>query len=713
MFKIISFFKKFEKAKEHIIILFIYTVLTMVMFYPVTVNFFSSMAGIGVDVLPNAWCLWLPRIFMSDIKNLFETDYLAYPNSSNLIVNGIPILNLIISYPVERIMGITFTYNLNIFLSCIISGYTMFLLAKYLTEDTCPSFIAGLIFAFCPFRLFRIILGHTVLLRTEFMPIYIIILLKFIKDINLKHSLLLALLFVINMYNSIYIGVMLGLFSLVIIIYNIRIIFKVKNLKYIILILFLTSLLSFPYIYAFSHEGGRYFSFSSLSFSSDYSADLMSFISPSSFNPFWGDKLKKLNVDFNWSEHFMGYTVIIILIYGFIKTGKEKVWFVTGMIFLLLSMGPTLKIMGKTGEYIFSFPVDDLKVTVPLPYIILYYFFPIIRNPGRFTLLTVLAMAIFASCSLKEFFRKTGYSKVLVTVLLSIFILIEFSIIMPLTDSKVPQIYYFIGKEREDFTVLDIPLFIADGWHHIGVYNNRTIYYQTVHNKRILNSYMGRLPDSFFYYYSNIPFIGTIVGMEENSNIEETRMMMDREWFKRVLYFFNIKYIIIHPPFTGSPVETYIKNIIELKQVSQDTKPLNVYKVKEQKPDLSSINIDIKDLGSILYMLEGWEWYRNGNDFYYKSNLKKTVIMVPLGNDFSYKTSLTLGAAQKSSVIIMLNGEKIAGLNLSEQPQTYEIDLSGYKFNRLNKFEFIQENFQKEKIFLEVYKITFSGKRHL
>jgi len=324
MYKIISFLKKFEKVGEHIIILFLYTVITMVMFYPVTVNFCSSIAGIGVDVLPNAWSFWLSRIFMSDFQNFFEIDYLAYPNRENLFINGIPLLNLIISVPVERVMGITFTYNLNIFLSCILSGYTTFLLAKYLTEDTCSSFIAGLIFAFCPFRLFRILLGHTVLLRTEFMPIYIIILLKFIKDVNLKTSLLVAVFFIINVYNSIYTAIMSGLFSLVIIMYHIRSICKVKNLKYIIIILFLTGVLSFPFIYAFSREGERYFSFNSLSFSSDYSADLISFISPSSFNPFWGDKVKNLNIDFNWSEHFMGYTVIIILIYGFIRVKKDK-----------------------------------------------------------------------------------------------------------------------------------------------------------------------------------------------------------------------------------------------------------------------------------------------------------------------------------------------------------------------------------------------------
>ncbi len=706
MFKLISFFKQ---AKEHILILFLYTVITLVMFYPVTFNFFSSFAGIGVDVLPNAWSLWLPRTFMYDIKNLVETDCLAYPNTSSLFVNGCPFLNLLISYPVTWIMGITFTYNLNIFLSCIITGYTTFLLAKYLTQDTWSSFIAGLIFAFCPFRLFRIILGHTVLLRTEFMPIYIIILLKFIKDVNLKNSLLVALFFIINIYNSIYMAIMLGFFSLVIIIYNIRIIFKVKNLKYIILILFLTGILSFPYIYAFSSEGERYFSFNSLSFSSGYSADLMSFISPSSFNPFWGDKIKNLNIDFNWSEHFIGYTVIIILIYGFIKGKKERFWLVTAMIFLLISMGPTLKIMGKTGESIFYFPVDDLKVTVPLPYIILYYCFPVIRNPGRFTLLTVLSMAIFVSFSLKEFFSKTCYSKMLITVLLTVFILIEFSITMPLIDSKVPQIYYSIGKEKEDFTVLDIPVFIADGWHHIGVYNHRTIYYQTVHHKKILNSYMGRLPDSFFYYYSNIPVIGTIIALEENTNIEKNRMELDRIWLQRVLYFFNIKYIVLQPPFNhNSAVKDYIGHMMKLKAINKDMP--EVYEVPGETPDLSSVNIDIQDPGSLLYMPEGWEWAAENCDFYYKSNLKKTVIMVPLNNDFAYTMSLTIAATGNSYVTVILNGKKIARLNLTEETGTYEIDLSGYKFNRLNKFEIIQDNFIKEKSFVKVKQIKFSKK---
>ncbi|HPZ10371.1 MAG TPA: hypothetical protein PL110_19940, partial [Candidatus Eremiobacteraeota bacterium] len=49
-------------------------------------------------------------------------------------------------------------------------------------------------------------------------------------------------------------------------------------------------------------------------------------------------------------------------------------------------------------------------------------------------------------------------------------------------------------------------------------------------------------------------------------------------------------------------------------------------------------------------------------------------------------------------------------IDLNKELRKYEFDLSGSNFNRLNKFEFIQEKFQKEKIFLKVSQIKFSSK---
>jgi len=681
------------------------------MFYPVFEKFPLCLPGMGVDVLPEAWGFsLLYNNLLSHNINFFETDYIAYPNSSNLMINSISVLSMIIYFPFVCFWGTTFTYNLNIFLSFIITAYTTYLLAKYLTDDIYASFIAGLIFTFCPYRIFHVILGHLSLLRNEFIPLYIMFLLKFIKDINLKNTLLFSLLFIINIYTSIYITFILVLFSSVFIIYNIKKLFIRKNLRYIIIVLIIILISTLPFLYAFKSEGDRYFTFQSLKFTSDYSADLMAFISPTSFNPFWGDGIRKLNFNFTWSEHFLGYTVIIILLYGIIKVSVDKSWIIAGIISFILSLGPTLKIMDKTGSSIFLFPVDDLNVTVPLPYIIMYYLCSFVRNPGRFTLFTLFSIAILCAYYLKDFLNRSGCKKIFITILLTIFILIEYAIIMPLTNSQVPDIYHIIGKEKGDYTVLEIPVFIADGWHNIGEYNNRIQYYQTVHKKRILNAYLGRLPESFFYYYSNIPVIGTIVGLEGNSYIEEGRVIIDKNWIYRVLYFFNIKYIIIHPPFTDSPVEEYIKKIMYLKSLGYDTKPLKVFEVPEQKINLSSVNIDINDPGSILYMLEGWEWAQDGSDFYYKNNLKKALVMVPLSNDFSYKMTLNIAASQNSSLNIILNGKKLGKIDLNKELRKYEFDLSGSNFNRLNKFEFIQEKFQKEKIFLKVSQIKFSSK---
>jgi hypothetical protein len=706
MIKIISFLKKFKKVAEHLIILILYTVITILIFYPITLNFHSYFPGISVDVLANSWYFWLPRgdLLYSD-TDFLHIDYLAYPHSSNLFINSIFLWNVIIYSPVEWFFRLPFTYNLNIFLSFIISGYTTFLLARYVTQDSCASFIAGLIFTFSPFRIYRIIMGHINLTATEFIPLYIIFLLKFIKEVNLKNSLLLALLFIINVYSSIYISFVLMIFTLIIIFLNVRKIFIFKNLKYIILVLTISLISIFPYIYAFISEGNKYFTFKSLNFASKYSADLFAFIFPSSFNLFWGDYLKNY-VNVTWSEHFIGYTVIIILIYGLIRGSGNKVWLTAGICFFVLSLGPTLKIMDKTGDNIFFFYLDDLKVTVPLPYIILYYICPLIRVPGRFTMFMILSIAILCAYSLKDFFQRFSRRKIFITTLLTIFILVEFSVDMPVTKVNVPEIYYRIEKEKEDFTILEIPLFIVDGWHHIGVYDNTVQYYQTIHNKKILNAYLSRLPESLFYYYSNIPVIGTIIGLEENSKIEKNRIEIDRIWVQRVLHFFNIKYIIFHPPFNNSTVKDYMKDMMNLKAI--DTGIPEVYEVFREEIELSSINIDINEPASLLYMLEGWEWYEENGNYYYKSNLKKSIVMVPLDNNISYNMILFLSASENSSMTVMLNGQELGKIKLTDKECKYEFSLSGYKFKRLNKFEFIQKNFQKEKVFLKVRQINFS-----
>jgi hypothetical protein len=42
------------------------------------------------------------------------------------------------------------TYNLVLLLSLALSGYTMFLLARFLARDRLAAFFAGVVFAFCP-----------------------------------------------------------------------------------------------------------------------------------------------------------------------------------------------------------------------------------------------------------------------------------------------------------------------------------------------------------------------------------------------------------------------------------------------------------------------------------------------------------------------------------------------------------------------------------
>ncbi len=364
MFKSFSYCQNLNISliKEHLSVIILYALISALMIYPASPGLLSSVPGNGSDVLGLAWKFWITpqSIFFDENPGYLETNYIVYPETHNLCINALAILNHLIYYPVTVLFNAGTSYSLSVYLSFVLSGYTAFLLAKYLTGESLPAFMGGLIFAFCPFRFLRVILGHHNLLITEWIPLFMLVLLKFIKKPDFKKSLLLAILFTINVYNSIFLAIILSLFACIFMIYYIKDFFPKKNLKYFIIIILISLILLIPYIRSFLEEKDRCLSVSSLEFSSRYSADLTAFITPPFFNPYWGKYIQSVISDFSQGEHFAGYTVLFLLIYGFIKTGykKERVWLIAGLICFLLALGPVLKVMGKTGKSIFSFHIE-------------------------------------------------------------------------------------------------------------------------------------------------------------------------------------------------------------------------------------------------------------------------------------------------------------------------------------------------------------------
>ena len=104
------------------------------------------------------------------------------------------------------------------------------------------------------------------------------------------------------------------------------------------------------------------------------SADLLSFFLPSVLHPVFGNVTQDIYNNFlgNTSENttFIGYTVILLSIFATRRLKENKYvifWSIAALLFSLISLGPLLHVNGNTTFTVFN-------TTVPLPYLVLYYF---------------------------------------------------------------------------------------------------------------------------------------------------------------------------------------------------------------------------------------------------------------------------------------------------------------------------------------------------
>ena len=421
--------------KEELIVLFCYIVLTLIMTYPLIfkMNFYTTG-----DTQAFIWSFWWVKHALFDFKtDLFYTNHIFYPIGMDLSLYTLTYFNTFFSLPLQLFFDEIVTYNIMFLFSFIVSGFGMFLLVRYLTNDIRASFVTGIIFAFCPFR-FAHAMGHMTVLSTEWIPFYVLYLIKTLKETNKKNAILAGIFLALNALSEWHYLLFLTLFSIFFLFYyymkDRKTLLNKKFLINGIVLLSVFLLITFPFLFkllgASSNPGAK----RQLDPSIMTSADLMSFFVPSEFHPIFGKYVSGIYSLFTGitqeNTHFIGYTVIFLSVFAIFKLWeKTKIWFFLGIIFFVLSLGPVLHIFGKflysspiqfgnilrnSGFYLTNIGYDLLNrfIGIPLPYLFLHYtvpFFKLFRTPGRFSVLVIFSFSVIAGYSLSLLLKKSTY----------------------------------------------------------------------------------------------------------------------------------------------------------------------------------------------------------------------------------------------------------------------------------------------------------------
>jgi hypothetical protein len=285
-------------------------------------------------------------------------------------------------------------------------------------------------------------------------------------------------------------------------------------------------------------------------------ADLIGFIFPHKYH--W-TRFLELNDTINssfqgnfWeSASFLGYSVLAMTIWSLWKKKfvLKNYFIVVGLLGIILALGAYPHLLGQ-------------KITfLPLPYNIIEHVpgLNAARSPGRFVVLTYLALAVFAGVAtdswLKTSFnRKSKIAARLISLIIVTALILDYwSAPFQTTKIDIPGFCRTLKAKQGDFAVLDLPPASREA-------NLRYMYYQTIHQKPICGGQLARSRKSIENY------------IRRWRGLEMTVAALERR---------KVKYIILHgdflPPGAFPQYFNRLNNSFDLVTEENNTALFQVY----------------------------------------------------------------------------------------------------------------------------------------
>ncbi len=681
--------------KGDMAVLGLYLLLTIILTYPLAFHLTTHVPGDGSDDPALVWNLWWVKHAFLDLRaNPLICDFMFYPIGIDLTFYTLTIVSGLASVPLQSLIGLVATSNIILLATFVLSAYGAYLLAKYLLPpDAHPSipFIAGLIYAFSSNHFIYASLGQFNIAGTQWIPFYVLFLMKARRQPSrLLHPLLAALFLLLSGYTEFTYASFLIIFTFIYLLYWLAADGWRRSLPFVRNLVFVGSIFLFgmsPILYrmvsVIAAEGD--FLVEGLGFSNVFSADLLGFFVPSHLHPlrdFWRRSFHFSYLNFV----FIGYSVLALVACGatrFLKDRGIRFWVLAAMIFVLVALGPTLRING--GEYDLPLPFDLLQA---LP------FFKGNRYPSRYSVMLTLCWSALAGYGLHRLMNslKGGAWRSGLPVLAAFLISLEhLSIPLPLSDMRVPDIYRIIAAEQEDFTVLEIPLAWRNGFRVTGTSDPVIMFeqfYQTTHRKRILGGNTSRNPEFKFQYFTEAPVINSIIALETGHEVQQETWEQDRELAPHLLRLLKARYVILHLDKVSPALHDYVKSVIGGEEVYSQG-GIAAYRVTAPSPPLQT-SLDLGTDAARLNLGEGWS--ESGGQYVWAQR-RETRLFAALPRRDQEMTLRCMAPGSDQSLEIILNGHSLTRLDLSAGWHEYRVLLPAACLrDGLDEFRFLFRN---------------------
>ena len=488
------------RLRRHLLPLLGYVALTGTVYWPVVADMRSRVLadpGDGAFYLWNLW--WLPRTVLHG-RNLFHTDAVFHPLGAKLGFNTILAPVDLVSWPVQKVLGLATAANFVQLGAVVLTGLGMYLLALQVGAARGPAFLAGAVFAFTPYRVGQAP-GHWNLNHTELLVFGLWALLRLYDRPTRCRSAVLGVVLGLTWWSDGYYSVFLGIAVVAVVGWRWRESIRPEVASRLGLALLVAGLLAAPLLAAMANDlrRGELDPIPGWGGADAYSADVMSWITPPRDRRLLPDMLTSVDPILIRGERsiFPTWTVLAVGAAGAIWGGRRRrgMWIMLFGLFFVLSLGPFLQLNGWAGAAFHRF---GTPFSVPLPGLALGWI-PVVngvRDPARFAVMGVLALLILGALALTRLQARHAVAGTVAAVLVAVLALAEsLPASTPTLRAAIPAPYKAIAADTGHGAVLEIPIQWRTGFGSYGEWNGDHtlfLYYATRHGKPMVNGMMPR-----------------------------------------------------------------------------------------------------------------------------------------------------------------------------------------------------------------------------
>lgn len=627
-----------------------YLALALALTWPTAAQLTTHLPGDGGDDPAIAWNLWWVKFaLLNRGQNPFQSDFMFYPVGINLAFYTLTVLNAVTALPLTLNFGVVTASNLHMLFTFVAGGYGVFLLARGVLASAMPqparnrkliwmaAAIAGGFYAFAGSKLFYVALGQFNIASSHWVPFAVLYILRTRqRPHRLKNGVMAGLFLTLQAWAESTYASFLLVFIGVYWLYHLAVAglagdrpgrwqafagqVKAAGVMGLVFAAGLSPILAqmLPDMRAegdFLVEGGG--------FADVFSADLLGFVIPTMHHPLLGRLITHTGITaFNKGQHiYLGVVLLGLLVVAAARGFRRphiRFWLLAAAVFALLCLGPEITVNGRATGLTGPF---TLLQTLP--------FFKGNRYPSRYSVMLLLSLSVLSgygwaclgqSLQTRRVANTLRYG--LLFLIPALFLFEHLSLPLPQSDMRIPQPYRLIAADPANITVLDIPFAWRNGFRITGPLTTQFMFgqfYQTGHQKRLLQGNTSRNPAFKFQYFTTAPVINSLLALETGHTLPPEQWAADRAIAADVLRFFNIKYIVArpysYPKFNGADTVTvtgqnaipYIETVLPVQNI-YNAAGIKIYRVT---PDTAAgiqapLRVGVDSPLAPLYFAEGW-----------------------------------------------------------------------------------------------------------